>query len=121
MANARNEREAVIFPKREAQCHSPKSVGYGHRSRSVGRRQEFEAGQAAVRTGRAEFGLHESRVVNRRNRRYQYCAGGQTWWGRLRFLTAVSQVSPIKVYFPISEQEYLRMADGGGPGSVDFF
>jgi len=29
-------------------------------------------------------------------------------------LTAVSQVSPIKVYFPISEQEYLRMADGGG-------
>src|SRR5580658_4823846 len=35
-------------------------------------------------------------------------------------LTAVSQVSPIKVYFPISEQEYLRLADGGGPGSVDF-
>ncbi len=35
-------------------------------------------------------------------------------------LTAVSQVSPIKVYFPISEQEYLRMADGSGPGSVDF-
>ncbi len=34
--------------------------------------------------------------------------------------TAVSQVSPIKVYFPISEQEYLGMADGGGPGSVDF-
>jgi RND family efflux transporter MFP subunit len=35
-------------------------------------------------------------------------------------LTAVSQVSPIKVYFPISEQEYLRLADGGGPGSVDW-
>src|SRR5246127_1087500 len=35
-------------------------------------------------------------------------------------LTAVSQVSPIKVYFPISEQEYLRMADGGAPGNVDF-
>src|SRR5260370_12720147 len=35
-------------------------------------------------------------------------------------LTAVSQVSPIKVYFPISEQEYLRMAAGGGPGSVDW-
>src|SRR5256886_5407422 len=35
-------------------------------------------------------------------------------------LTAVSQVSPIKVYFPISEQEYVRMADGGGRGSVDF-
>ncbi|MGA8438619.1 MAG: efflux RND transporter periplasmic adaptor subunit [Candidatus Sulfotelmatobacter sp.] len=35
-------------------------------------------------------------------------------------LTAVSQVSPIKVYFPISEQEYLRMADGGSPGNVDW-
>jgi RND family efflux transporter MFP subunit len=35
-------------------------------------------------------------------------------------LTAVSQVNPIKVYFPISEQEYLRMADGSAPGSVDF-
>jgi RND family efflux transporter MFP subunit len=35
-------------------------------------------------------------------------------------LTAVSQVNPIKVYFPISEQEYLRLADGAGPGSVDF-
>jgi RND family efflux transporter MFP subunit len=40
--------------------------------------------------------------------------------GASTVLTAVSQVSPIKVYFPISEQEYLRMADGGGPGSVDF-
>jgi membrane fusion protein, multidrug efflux system len=35
-------------------------------------------------------------------------------------LTAVSQVNPIKVYFPISEQEYLRMADGSAAGSVDF-
>jgi RND family efflux transporter MFP subunit len=35
-------------------------------------------------------------------------------------LTAVSQVNPIKVYFPISEQEYLRLADGAVPGSVDF-
>src|ERR1700723_1691872 len=35
-------------------------------------------------------------------------------------LTAVSQVDPIKVYFPISEQEYLRLADGTAPGSVDW-
>ena len=40
--------------------------------------------------------------------------------GPASVLTAVSQVNPVKVYFPISEQEYLRMADGGGPGSVDF-
>src|SRR5580658_9599000 len=35
-------------------------------------------------------------------------------------LTAVSQVNPIKVYFPISEQEYLRLAEGTAPGSVDW-
>src|ERR1700691_1558133 len=35
-------------------------------------------------------------------------------------LTAVSQLNPIKVYFPISEQEYLRLADGTAPGSVDW-
>jgi RND family efflux transporter MFP subunit len=35
-------------------------------------------------------------------------------------LTAVSQVNPVKVYFPVSEQEYLRMADGGAPGTVDW-
>jgi RND family efflux transporter MFP subunit len=35
-------------------------------------------------------------------------------------LTAVSQVNPIKVYFPISEQEYLRLADEGSPDSVDW-
>jgi len=35
-------------------------------------------------------------------------------------LTAVSQVNPIKAYFPISEQEYLRMADGVAPGKVDW-
>ncbi len=32
-------------------------------------------------------------------------------------LTAVSQVNPIKAYFPISEQEYLRIADKIKPAS----
>ena len=40
--------------------------------------------------------------------------------GPASVLTAVSQVNPVKVYFPISEREYLRMAGGHGPGSVDF-
>ena len=40
--------------------------------------------------------------------------------GQSTVLTLVSQVDPIKVYFPISEQEYLRMADGGARGSVDW-
>jgi RND family efflux transporter MFP subunit len=35
-------------------------------------------------------------------------------------LTSVSQVNPIKVYFPISEREYLRMADGSAYGKVDW-
>src|SRR5499427_8899560 len=35
-------------------------------------------------------------------------------------LTAVSQVNPIKVSFPISEQEYLRLAVGSSPGSADW-
>lgn len=35
-------------------------------------------------------------------------------------LTAVSQVNPIKAYFPISGDDYLRMVGGaGGAGSVD--
>ena len=40
--------------------------------------------------------------------------------GPSTILTSVSQVDPIKVYFPISEQEYLRMADDGTPGRVDW-
>jgi RND family efflux transporter MFP subunit len=35
-------------------------------------------------------------------------------------LTAVSQVNPIKVYFPVSEQEYLRVADGTAAGTADW-
>jgi membrane fusion protein (multidrug efflux system) len=35
-------------------------------------------------------------------------------------LTSISQVNPIKVYFPISEQEYLRIGDGGAQHRVDW-
>ena len=35
-------------------------------------------------------------------------------------LTAVSQVNPIKAYFPVSEQEYLRVADGTAAGTADW-
>ncbi len=35
-------------------------------------------------------------------------------------LTSVSQVDPIKVYFPIPEQEYLSIAQQDATGSVDF-
>jgi len=40
--------------------------------------------------------------------------------GPASVLTAVSQVNPAKVYFPIIEQEYLHMADGAATGRVDW-
>jgi RND family efflux transporter MFP subunit len=84
-----------------------------------GAKAAVESGQAAVE--QAELNLGYTRVVSL----IDGIAGINTVQvgnlvGPSTVLTAVSQVSPIKVYFPISEQEYLRMADGGGPGSVDF-
>jgi RND family efflux transporter MFP subunit len=85
----------------------------------LGAKAAVEAGQAAFE--QAELNLGYTRVVSL----IGGIAGINTVQvgnlvGPSTVLTAVSQVSPIKVYFPISEQEYLRMADGGGPGSVDF-
>jgi RND family efflux transporter MFP subunit len=84
-----------------------------------GAKAAVESGQAAVE--QAVLNLGYTRVVSL----IDGIAGINTVQvgnlvGPSTVLTAVSQVSPIKVYFPISEQEYLRMADGGGPGSVDF-
>src|SRR5438132_14076298 len=84
-----------------------------------GAKAGVEASQAAVEP--AELNLGYTRVMSL----IDGIAGINTVQvgnlvGPSTVLTAVSQVSPIKVYFPISEQEYLRMADGGGPGSVDF-
>jgi RND family efflux transporter MFP subunit len=84
-----------------------------------GAKAAAEAGQAAVE--QAELNLGYTRVISL----VDGIAGINTVQvgnlvGPSTVLTAVSQVSPIKVYFPISEQEYLRMADGSGPGSVDF-
>src|SRR5258707_413694 len=84
-----------------------------------GAKAAVEASQAAVE--QAQLNLGCTRVVSL----VDGIAGINTVQvgnlvGPSTVLTAVSQVSPIKVYFPISEQEYLRMADGGGPGSVDF-
>jgi len=84
-----------------------------------GAKAAVEAGQASVE--QAELNLGYTRVVSL----VDGIAGITTVQvgnlvGPSTILTAVSQVSPMKVYFPISEQEYLRMADGGAPGSVDF-
>jgi RND family efflux transporter MFP subunit len=85
----------------------------------LGAKAAVEADQAAVE--QAALNLGYTRVVSL----IDGIAGINTVQvgnlvGPSSALTAVSQVNPIKVYFPISEQEYLRMADGGAPGSVSF-
>jgi len=104
----------------EAEAHAiPQSQLETDTQSLRGAKAAVEAGQATVE--QAELNLGYTRVVSL----IDGIAGINTVQvgnlvGPSTVLTAVSQVSPIKVYFPISEQEYLRMADGGGPGSVDF-
>src|SRR6201998_2740485 len=104
----------------EAEAHAiPQSALDTDTETLRGAKAAVESGQASVE--QAELNLGYTRVVSL----IDGIAGINTVQvgnlvGPSRALAAVSQVSPIKVYFPISEQEYLRMADGGGPGSVDF-
>jgi RND family efflux transporter MFP subunit len=104
----------------EAEAHAiPRSQLDTDTQSLRGAKAAVEASQAAVE--QAELNLGYTRVVSL----VDGIAGINTVQvgnlvGPSTVLTAVSQVSPIKVYFPISEQGYLRMADGGGPGSVDF-
>jgi RND family efflux transporter MFP subunit len=104
----------------EAEAHAiPQSQLDTDTQSLLGAKAAVEAGKASVE--QAELNLGYTRVVSL----IDGIAGINTVQvgnlvGPSTVLTAVSQVSPIKVYFPISEQEYLRMADGGGPGSVDF-
>src|ERR1700723_3607168 len=104
----------------EAEAHAiPQSQLDNDTQAQLGAKATVEADQAAVE--QASINLGYTKVVSL----IDGIAGINTVQvgnlvGPSTILTAVSQVSPIKVYFPISEQEYLRMADGGGPGSVDF-
>ncbi len=117
MANAETNMKRDVP---EAEAHAiPQSQLDTDTQLLCGAKAAVEAGQAAVE--QAELNLGYTRVVSL----IDGIAGINTVQvgnlvGPSTVLTAVSQVSPIKVYFPISEQEYLRMADGGGPGSVDF-
>src|SRR5580693_3257337 len=104
----------------EAEAHAiPQSQLDNDTQAQLGAKAAVEAAQAAVE--QASLNLGYTKVLSL----IDGIAGINTVQvgnlvGPSTVLTAVSQVSPIKVYFPISEQEYLRMADGGGPGSVDF-
>jgi len=77
-----------------------------------------EAGQAAVEQASLNLGFTQVRSL------ITGIAGiAQVQVGNLvvpsTVLTAVSQVNPIKVYFPISGDEYLQIANKIGPGTVD--
>jgi membrane fusion protein (multidrug efflux system) len=104
----------------EAEAHAiPQSQLDTDTQALIGAKAAVEADQAAVE--QAALNLGYTRVTSL----IDGIAGINTVQvgnlvGPSTVLTAVSQVSPIKVYFPISEQEYLRMADGGSPGSVDW-
>ena len=66
------------------------------------RRRRAGAAQPRLDQGHARRSTASPGIARRRS---------ATWSRRRRCMTTVSQVDPIKVYFPISEQEYLRFAD----------
>jgi membrane fusion protein, multidrug efflux system len=77
-----------------------------------------EAGKAAVEQASLNLGFTKVRSL------ISGIAGiAQVQVGNLvspsAVLTAVSQVDPIKVYFPISGDDYLRMVGGAGSGTID--
>jgi membrane fusion protein (multidrug efflux system) len=104
----------------EAEAHAiPQSQLDNDTQALLGAKAAVEANQAAVE--QATLNLGYTKVVSL----IGGIAGINTVQvgnlvGPSTVLTAVSQVNPAKVYFPISEQEYLRMADGGAPGTVDW-
>jgi RND family efflux transporter MFP subunit len=104
----------------EAEAHAiPQSQLDNDTQAQLGAKATVEADQAAVEE--ASLNLGYTKVLSL----IDGIAGINTVQvgnlvGPSTVLTAVSQLSPIKVYFPISEQEYLRLADGSGPGSVDW-
>ena len=104
----------------EAEAHAiPQSQLDNDTQTQLGAKATVEADQAAVEE--ASLNLGYTKVLSL----IDGIAGINTVQvgnlvGSSTVLTAVSQVNPIKVYFPISEQEYLRMADGDAPGNVDW-
>lgn len=104
----------------EAEAHAiPQSQLDNDTQALRGAKAAVETDQAAVETAALNFGYTKvtsliDGIAGITSVQVGNLVGSST------ILTSVSQVDPIKVYFPISEQEYLRMADGGTPGRVDW-
>src|ERR1700733_1610120 len=104
----------------EAGAHAiPQSQLDNDTQAQLGAKAAVEADQAAVEEASLNLGYTKVLSLIDGIAGVSTVQGGNLG-GPATVLTAVSQVNPIKVYFPISEQEYLRLADGGGPGSVDW-
>ena len=104
----------------EAQAHAiPLSQLDNDRQTQLAARASVEAGKAAVEQAELNLGYTKVRSL------VPGIAGIATVQvgnlvGSSTVLTTVSQVDPIKVYFPINEQQYLQIAGGGASGKVDF-
>ena len=103
----------------EAKAHAiPQSQLDNDTQTELAAKAAVEAGQASVETATINLGYTQVRSL------ISGIAGIATVQvgnlvGPSATLTSVSQVNPIKVYFPISEQDYLRIANRISPGAVD--
>jgi RND family efflux transporter MFP subunit len=103
----------------EAQARAiPQSQLDNDRQAQLAAKAAVEAGEAALEQASLNLGYTKVRSL------ISGIAGVATVQvgnlvGPTAVLTSVSQVSPIKVYFPISEQDYLRIAGRLGAGAVD--
>jgi len=103
----------------EAQAHAiPQSQLDNDTQAKLAAKAAVEADQAAVEQAQLNLGYTTVRSLT------DGIAGvAQVQVGNLvtlsTVLTAVSQVNPIKAYFPISGEEYLRIANRLSPGTVN--
>jgi RND family efflux transporter MFP subunit len=103
----------------EAEAHAiPQSQLDNDTQAKLAAKAMVEAGQAAVEQAQLNLGYTKVRSL------IDGIAGiAQVQVGNLvapsTVLTSVSQVNPIKAYFPISSVEYLRIASRVSPGAVN--
>ena len=68
---------------------------------------QIEAAKAQVAISAARPGVYQSRLAHRRHRRQSLRHRLAISSVKATLLTTVSTLDPIKVYFPVSEREYL--------------
>jgi len=103
----------------EAQAHAiPQSQLDNDRQAQLAAKASVEAAAAAVEQAELNLGYTKVRTLIPGIAGITAVQVGNLV-GPSTVLTSVSDVDPIKVYFPISEQQYLRIAGRVAPGAVD--